>query len=180
MMIISKKYNVKPDSVGIIPNMQVYKYLGKDKFIELYVKIINKLILDGKNIYIIRHSTEDLELCNLLKDNFSNKNVFFIVEDLYAQELENIISQLEFIVASRYHSIIHGYKHYIPAVVLGWAQKYNSLLNYFDQSQYLIDCRYNLNLIDILDKITDMEKNITRNKKIIQKKSVFESVEEYL
>jgi colanic acid/amylovoran biosynthesis protein len=185
--IFKKKLNLKNikienNSVGVIPNSRVVERVNSEEIYSIYKLIIKKLINAKKSVYILRHSYEDLVVCEKIKKFFSNnKNVILISDDLNAIELENIIKQFDFVIASRYHSIIHSYKNEVPALVIGWATKYFELLKDFDQLDYFFDCRNNINIGEIDNKLDNMIKNYKNEKKKIlhkmnsmQKENIFD------
>ena len=49
------------------------------------------------------------------------------------------LKQFQFIVASRFHAIVHAFKNGIPCIALGWATKYYDLMKQFGQEQYMLD-----------------------------------------
>ena len=166
-----KSINIKENSVGIIPNMRNFEHGNKDNIIILYKKIINKLLEKNKNVYLIRHSYEDIEACKLLKNMYKyNDKVIIVIEELNCIEFENIIKKFQYVIASRYHSIVHSYKNGIPCISLGWATKYYELLKVFNQTDYILDVRnesgFN-NIDDIIDKMND---NYKYNSNLIIKK----------
>ncbi|MHC4526828.1 MAG: polysaccharide pyruvyl transferase family protein [Planctomycetota bacterium] len=111
-------------------------------------------------VYIVRHSDEDLGICKRLKSLFADDaKVKLIEDDLSAIELEGVLEKFDFIIASRYHSIVHAYKNSVPAIVMGWAGKYFELLREFDQAEYYFDCR---NTIDIDDLNAALKRMIRR------------------
>lgn len=169
-----KKLEIEPDSVGIIPNSRVKERMNEDKFYLTYKMLIKEIICCGHKVYILNHSSEDSRLCARIKKIFSlNEKVELIDGDLNAIELEHIIKQFNFIVASRYHSIVQAYKNGIPALVIGWADKYYELLNKFDQSEYFIDVRTGLNEESVKDrserllKLHSLEKERIKNRLLI-------------
>ena len=185
--IFKKKVNLKnikieDNSIGIIPNSRVVERVNSEEIYSIYKLIIKKLINAKKMVYILRHSHEDLIICEKIKKFFSsNKNVVLISDDLNAIELENIIKQFDFVIASRYHSIIHSYKNGVPALVIGWATKYFELLRDFDQLDYFFDCRNGMNIDEIEDKINKLVQNYKYGKKKIiykinnmQKENIFD------
>ena len=126
-----KDMQIKPNSVAIIPNMRVIEKINPDEIYLVYASLINRLINANKIVYILRHSHEDLEICTKIKNDYLDNNcVQLIPDDLNAFELESILKQFDFVIASRYHSIIHSYKSGVPALVIGWATKYFELLEY--------------------------------------------------
>ncbi len=181
-----KRIEIKRNSVGIIVNMQVIKKMkwSQEDFYDLYGSLVSAIILNGKNVYIIKHSSEDESLNNNIKKVFlSDERVCVINEELNAIELECIISQMDFIIASRYHSIVHAYKNGVPAVAIGWAIKYKELLETFGQERYLFDCRNNLDKMDILDAVSvisskyPVEKEKIRSKmEIILNESIYDKI----
>jgi len=185
--IFKKKVNLKnikieDNSIGIIPNSRVVERVNSEEIYSIYELIIKKLINAKKMVYILRHSHEDLIICEKIKEFFSdNKNVILISDDLNAIELENIIKQFDFIIASRYHSIVHSYKNGVPALVIGWATKYFELLRDFDQLDYFFDCRNNISIGEIDNKLDNMIKNYSNEKNKIlykinsmQKENIFD------
>ena len=185
--IFKKKVNLKnmkieDNSIGIIPNSRVIERVNSEKIYSIYKLIIKKLTNVKKSVYILRHSHEDLIICEKIKKFFlNNKNVILISDDLNAIELENIIKQFDFVIASRYHSIIHSYKNGVPALVIGWAIKYFELLKDFNQLDYFFDCRNGMNIDEIDDKIDKLVQNYKYEKKKIiykinnkQKENIFD------
>ena len=187
--IFKKKVNLKNieienNSVGIIPNLRVIEHANSDEIYSIYNSLINRLIDAKKTVYILRHSYEDLVICEKIKKFFlNNKNVILISDDLNAIEFENIIKQFDFVIASRYHSIIHSYKNGVPALVIGWATKYFELLKDFDQLDYFFDCRNNISIGKIDNKLGNMIKNCSNEKNKIlykinsmQKENIFDTL----
>lgn len=166
-----KNMKIKNNSISIIPNSRVAERVNSEEIYSIYKLIIKKLINAKKIVYVLRHSYEDLVICEKIKKFFpNNKNVILISDDLNFIELESIIKQFDFVIASRYHSIVHSYKNGVPALVIGWATKYFELLKDFDQLDYFFDCRDGMNIDEIGDKIDKLVKNYKyENKKIIYK-----------
>lgn len=172
---------IRDNSVAILPNMRSLERCKKETYFKLYDEVINKLLKLGKTIYLISHSTEDLEICCSLKSLFkASEQIVLIEEELNCIEFNNIVKQFDFLIASRYHSIVHAYKNGIPCIVLGWAIKYKELLNLFKQSGYLFNI---LNIPDtaiVTKALEDMNANYCNEAKIIkeiltdlQKKDIF-------
>lgn len=135
------------DNVAIIPNMKNFKYGNQEKIIMLYEKIIERLLSYGKNIYLLRHAVEDVEACNILKDKFQQNNkVILLTNEFSCIEFDALVSKFNYIIASRYHSIVHAYKNSVPCIAIGWATKYHELLSSFKQEQYIFDVRQNYDL----------------------------------
>jgi len=168
---IPQKIQIEHNSVGIIPNSKIIERMETEEFYLLYVSLINRLINAKKTVYILRHSYEDLDICEKIKNYFSDNNsIILISDDLNAFELESIIEQFDFIIASRYHSIIHAYKNGVPAFVIGWATKYFELLEDFNQLDYHFDVRGDISINKINNKLDKMIRKYNCEKdKIINK-----------
>ena len=128
--------------VGIIPNQKIIeKTKIGNKYIEILLKIIS--ILKDKKIdaELIVHCGLDKEICNQIL-NQCNDNINIVDCTEYgAGMFDVIVNQYQFIIASRYHAIVHAYRKRIPALVMGWENKYNELLEMMNQKEYMFDCR---------------------------------------
>lgn len=155
-----KNFAIVPNSVGIIPSERVAERVEPKVLYVAYQSMIRILIDGGTTVYILRHSEQDLEICRNIKSLFQDDaQVKLIQDDLNAIELENILEKFEFVIASRYHSIIHSYKKGVPALVMGWAQKYSELVREFDQAEYYFDCRNKIDIDDLNAKLNRITKN---------------------
>jgi len=158
------------NSIAIVPNMQTIRHGSKIKLFKLYYEIINTLLEQNMNIYLISHSYEDTQLCKEIKENYKSINkVVLIDKELSCFQYNKIVSKFNFIISSRYHAIIHAYKKGTPAIVFGWAIKYKELLETFEQSKFLFDVRDSINLESVIDSIEDMNKNLSFYKSTIIK-----------
>lgn len=168
-----KTVKINKNSVGIIPNRTAIRWGEPEKIYSIYEAIIDKLISAKKEVFILRHATEDLEICQKIKQKFRmNRRVKLIAEDLNALEIEAIIKQFDFVVASRYHSLIHAYKNGVPALVLGWADKYPEIMKDFGQSEYCFDVRKGLEKQQILAALDKLITSYKQEKRRIEKKLV--------
>lgn len=182
-----KDIKIQPDSVGIITNYHLILRASPKKVYSMYCSLINRLIDADKTIYILRHADDDVQLCETIKGAFpNNASVRLIREDLNCIELESIIRQFDFIIASRYHSIIHSYRNGVPALVIGWATKYREISEEFDELEYCFDVRNWMNMdgIDInLGKMIECwrseKKKIIDRMDSLRKENVFDIFNEY-
>lgn len=163
---------IKNKSVGIIPNIQCFNHGNKNIIIKSYIDIINYLLKKNKNIYLLRHSVEDIIICKEIKDKFINNNKVIMLEnDFNCLEYDELVKNFDFIICSRFHGIVHAYKNFVPSIILSWAIKYKELAKNVNQEKYVyniisdnIDINYILNMLD------DMINNLNDNIKIIQNK----------
>ncbi len=156
-------------NIAIIPNMRLIDRggLNEDSIIDFYQVVIEKYV--GKyDIYLIAHSDEDLELCRRIKErNTMDNRVICVDHVLYSFNYETFIGKMDFIIASRYHSIVHAYKEYIPAVIIGWADKYQSLAKSVEQESYIIRLE-RIGLRDSLSIVDEMEQNYAVESSVIR------------
>jgi len=127
-------------NIGIIPNKQCFNHGIAEKNLILYQKIIDLLLTLGKEVYLFRHSQEDLEICINIKKLYGNeKRVHLIENNFSCFEYDAFVRNFEYIVCSRYHGIVHAYKNSIPSIALGWAIKYEELAKNVSQEEFAFD-----------------------------------------
>lgn len=173
--------------VAVIPNMMCFANTNRDVFIKIYQDIIGHLQKQN-TVYLLRHSKEDIEACELIYNALENKeNVHLLTDEMNCFELEYVLRQFKYCVASRFHSIVHSYKNGTPCVVIAWAVKYYDLMESFHQESYLFDVRKDMKADAIIKKIDEMEKNYLEEKNVIakllnkqQEKNAFDMIEEDL
>ena len=178
---------IKDNSIGIIPNLRVVERTDAYELMKTYEALIGNLLNAGRTVYVVRHSHEDLGICTDIKNRFpDNNDVILISRDLNAIELENIIKQFDFIIASRYHSIVQAYGNAIPALVIGWSSKYHELLKDFRQLDYYFDCRNPIDTTEISNNLENLVNNRTQESQVVKNrlshirtKSVFKIFDEY-
>lgn len=144
-------------NIAVIPNTRTYEFGNKNELLEIYECIIKKLLERGKNIYLISHSN-DKQVCRDIYEMFSeDKNIFIYKRSLDCLEYSILVREFEYIIASRYHSIVHAYKEKIPCIAIGWAEKYKELLNLFGQERYVFDVRSKIDKNKLMEAINHLE-----------------------
>jgi colanic acid/amylovoran biosynthesis protein len=133
---------IAPSSIAIVPNGRNLS-VGNDKeVLELYRSAIQHGLEQGKAVYLLHHSTADASICLQLKTQFADDSrVVLLEEEFSCLEFNKLVQKFDYMVASRFHSIVHAYKNAVPCVILGWAKKYEDLATQFMQQQYLFDVR---------------------------------------
>ena len=156
----NKILTIPQNSVAILPNLRAFQKDDGKQLEVLYIKMINTLLDNEKKVFIMRHSVEDLEPCQKIYSHFeNNNNVCLVKDDLSSSEYNEIVREFDFIIASRYHSIIHAYKNHTPALVLGWAEKYHELVKLFKQDKYIFDVREHIDSERIIGAIKELCQN---------------------
>lgn len=179
---------IRPKSVALIPNTKNNAYGNKSDVMLFYSTIIDDLLSAERNVYLIYHSSQDLDLCKEIKKKYiSNNNVILIEEELSCINYDAVINSFDFIIASRYHSIVHAYRRGIPAIVLGWATKYHELADLLGQANYVFDVRNSIDLETIKNAIAKMIVNfpnesaiISDKMQVIRQENVFDYIQEYI
>lgn len=186
-------YNYKPEmqevqiekkSVALIPNQHIASGKVNDAY-RLWDAVVKELLERGYTVYLMMHDNSDLGIIKKLKEQFKDDGkVILLTNNFSCVEFNKIVNQFEFLVASRYHSIVHAYRNTVPCIAIGWADKYGSLLESVQQERYVIDMRERVDEKELLSAIDDMiehrEANlelIRSNVERIQKESVFEKLE---
>ena len=174
--------NIEGNSVAIIPNSNTIVDEDRNQLISLYKYIINELISLGKKVYLLSHATSDRMLCAEIKQEYvSNEQVIWLEQDFNCIEFNEVVKKFQFVIASRFHAIVHAYKNCIPCISIGWAIKYEELLREFNQEEYAFDVHHKIEKECILKAICNMEKRkeievkkIEEHLKILQKENVFD------
>ncbi len=177
------------NNIGIIPNFQTFEHGNSENVLKIYQSIVRHLISKGKNVYIFRHSA-DINVCKKIYEGFADeKNVYLIEDELDCLDYAEFIKQFDFIVASRYHAVVHAYKENIPVIILGWAVKYQELAELMNQERYVFDITGTdfgvsekiISAIDMMDDhVLEEKSRITAGLDIIRKNSCFEKCREVI
>ncbi|HOL32172.1 MAG TPA: polysaccharide pyruvyl transferase family protein [Anaerohalosphaeraceae bacterium] len=150
--------------ITITPNMRIYERVqgkdGNNKYIALILEII-RYFLDhtDHNVILIPHEASlnrpnDPELCMLLKELARNPDrVAMLTGKESALEVKSVIGQSDFLVASRYHSLVAALSMRTPVAVIGWSHKYDELMQVVGLSDYVIDPVRNLENKDVIEMV---------------------------
>lgn len=126
-------------NVAVIPNSETFRHGSEQTILGIYKNVIEHLLAKDKEIYIFRHSN-DLSACEKIYRMFEgSQKVHLIKEEFECAEYSEFVKQFDYIITSRYHAIVHAYKESVPAVIFGWAIKYQELAKLFGQSGYVFD-----------------------------------------
>jgi len=165
------KTTVSANGIAIIPNSKILLWNKENDIWIIYREIIKGIIMQGKKVYILKHSEEDLEFCSriaALTENDSSVNL--LIEDYDCIELFEIISKMDLVIASRYHSLVHAYKSGVPALVIGWAEKYLELMAQFNQGKYCFDIRSKIEISSLLNVLKELSENKNHTSEIIKQR----------
>ena len=178
---------IRPNSVAVVPNSMNSNVSIQDAVLSIYTEAINTLLNRGKTVYIISHSAMDAALCRELKEAFSaDRTVVLLDGDFSCLEFNELVKNFAYLVASRFHSIVHAFKNGTPCIALGWATKYADLLTLFGQEQYVLDFRDEIgagtvsSAIEKMDSAYQEESAKIRKKLVsVQEQNVFDVITQY-
>mgnify|MGYP005789650657 CR=1 FL=1 len=167
--IQTEKYPRNRVFIGIIPNSNLYKMENKETIDGYYIAIIQRLLKCRERVLLAYHSGSDRIICQRLKQYFHDEeSVVYSDEEMDCFTFEKAAEQMKFMISSRYHSIILGYKHDTPAIILAWADKYSELAKTFDQSNYLFNVGKIINTQCILNALDQMIEHYVRESETIR------------
>ena len=176
---------IEKGSIAVIPNGRNLSVGNSDEVIDLYCAAIAHALGKGRSVYLLHHSTGDADICALLKKRFADDDrVVLLSREFSCVEFNELVKQFDYLVASRFHSIVHAFKNAVPCITLGWAKKYDELLALFSQSDYLFDVRTSPRAEDICAAIDRMDESrdaesekIRMGLSAVQENNVFDIIE---
>ena len=144
-------------NVGVIPNTQTFLHGDERAILSLYRELLAELIRRGRQIWIFRHS-EDLEPCKAIAALFpDHPQVHLVEEEFSCFGYSVFVRQFDYIIASRFHAVVHAYREGIPAVIPGWAVKYRELAALLGQEAYAFDITERFDPRDLLRAVERMD-----------------------
>lgn len=162
---IHKTATIKNGSILLIPNKQLTRFKTKQEVVQLFSSVIHSLVLLNQTIVIVRHSADDKEICDLIYEACKHEQVQLINEDLDPLQLQEIFDTSKMVVTARYHGLIHALKLSKPCLVVGWANKYNHVMDTFGLSEYYFD----ITKID-MDKLNQATQTMLNDLSLIENK----------
>jgi len=136
--------------ISLTPNIRVYERCEGKGLDNIYLSCLKSVVDYFLNetpyqIVLIPHEASrrgdnDAELCQMLIEGMGkNERVFMLGREESAAEIKSVIGLSEFLVASRYHSLIAGLSLRIPTAVIGWAHKYDEVMREVGLEKCVVD-----------------------------------------
>lgn len=167
------KYEEIESAIAVVPNEENFKRADNQEVHDAYKYVIDTALDYERKVYLLRHSQNDQQVCLDIKDMFkNNSNVILLDKDISSLEFDNLVKKLDFVIGSRFHSIVHSYKNHVPCIAIGWATKYHELLKLFNQYEYIFDVREGLNKDKLNDAVAKLLNNYQEESKVISEKLV--------
>lgn len=140
--------------IGISTSHQIIKqWDSSESYIDCIVKLCQHIdreyhfpIVLIPNEYNPEHSGNDWDVSNEIKGVLKTRGTDVEVLDVFqmnSTEIKNVIASCEVVVASRYHSCVAALSSGVPTLVIGWHYKYDELLEWYGQGEWIIsnkDC----------------------------------------
>ena len=131
--------------------MRVYERtsgVGADnKYVQLLVEIANycieklgaSVLLSPNEIKVPgKTGQDDRFLCGIIQLLINKNEYCFTIREYYPSEIiKSIVSHVDLLIASRFHSLVFALSSEIPVMALGWSHKYVELLRPFGLSDYV-------------------------------------------
>lgn len=170
--------NNKP-LVAVVPNVHAYDakfgFLSQNSYIQCLVKVCRQFIASGCTVLVLTHKVQPSS--NTINDRVIAEVVRLAVNDsanlivmdqvLAAHEYKSMIACCDFLVGSRFHSLIAALHSRIPAFAIGWAHKYKELMTEVGLASSLADYR-ELTEKDIIPEIFSAWEQRTQSKQQLQ------------
>jgi len=128
--------------VCVVPNIRMLdqgKHQWGKKYETYLIQIIKEIIRRGILVRIIVHdaSGDDLRIARSICEEVASQGVS-IVDGIGPVALKEVIGESLLLIGSRYHSLVAAFSKKVPAIVLGWAHKYEMLFEDFGCEKLLI------------------------------------------
>lgn len=150
------------NNIGVIPNIQCGIHFNENIMLSLYYQILTCLEGYGRNIYIVRHSNEDKELCEKIFKLLKSNRIHLINEELSCLEYDGLVKKFDYIIGSRFHGLVHALKNKIPCIAIGWSIKYMELMETVGIENFAFDINnFDSDYSDILDAVKVMNGNFS-------------------
>lgn len=137
--------------ITITPNMRIFERTTGKGYENTYFRMLQEIITfflhkTAHQVVLIPHEASfgranDMELCRMLIDSLAaEKNrIFTLAEEATAKEVKAVIGLSDFLVASRYHSLIGALSKRVPVAVIGWSHKYDELMGEVGLADWVAD-----------------------------------------
>ncbi len=136
--------------VGVSPNMQVYSRVRGKGTANEYLLALRDLVLHGlatKDVEVVVQPNttnaygsgkDDRYICSLLASMVGRPDrCFCVTEGLSSEQTKGLIGTFEFLVASRFHSLVFALSQAVPVLAVSWSHKYRELLSPFGLGEYV-------------------------------------------
>lgn len=139
--------------VGISPNMKVYDRVPGSGCGNFYLQTLVTFVkhcLENHDVDIVLQANEidevnlrkdDRYLCSLIYAAVNRPDRCFMTREcLTAESSKALIGCFDYLLSSRFHSLVFGFSQGVPGMAVSWSHKYRELLNQFGMGEYVQEC----------------------------------------
>ena len=153
--VILKKHgytsNSNREKVCLSPNMRIYERMDgtgtSNAYVTTFIDIIYYL-RDSYDIVLIPNEImpdpsagrDDQFLCKLIFEALDRKEHVTCISGYYsAEEIKSVIRECDFVIASRFHSLVFALSLGIPSMAISWSHKYRELFRLFALDEFVLE-----------------------------------------
>lgn len=136
--------------IAMTPNMRIFGRTpgrGIDNvYLSKLTSVVEHFLRETScQILLIPHEAsyqraDDPELCRMVLEQIRERErLFMLTGTESAADIKAVIGLSDFLVASRYHSLIAALSMRIPVAVIGWAHKYDELMREVGLEKWAVD-----------------------------------------
>jgi len=136
--------------ITMTPNMRIFERTpgqgANNTYLSTLIDVITHFLHKTPcQIVLIPHEASyrranDTELCKMIIEQIQDRErVCMLRADRSAADIKAVIGLSEFLVASRYHSLIGALSMRTPAAVIGWSHKYDEVMRELGLEQWVVD-----------------------------------------
>jgi polysaccharide pyruvyl transferase WcaK-like protein len=122
------------------------------RHIDLYAEIAKHYISRNKALLFLPHMTSpdpincDRRVCEAVLRKLSTQGIdtascYCVDDELDCRELKTLIKASQLAIVSRYHALVAALSTGVPVVSIGWNEKYQDLLEFYESGEFAIDVR---------------------------------------
>jgi len=182
LKLLRKKYVVLSPS-SMISSLPVKTgHATGDRHIAMFAEIAKHYIVQGMPVLFIPHATSPTphqcdrvasEKCiRMVEHRYSSQlqQCRLIEDELDCREFKALISGASMAVTSRYHALVAALSTGVPAVSVGWNEKYRDIMDYYGCGDFWVDARSGefrtlaQRVIDKCHNWTPEQKSILKNR----------------
>ena len=122
------------------------------RHIDFYAGIAEHYLSSGKHILFVPHMTSpdqeecDRHVCTQVLHRIRNRGhahsqCDVLKNELDCHQMKSLISGAELAIVSRYHALVAALSTGVPAVAIGWNDKYKDILKFYGSDECCVDAR---------------------------------------
>jgi colanic acid/amylovoran biosynthesis protein len=168
------KQEVNP-YVCIVPNERMLdqgRRDWQDSYEHYLSEMVTMVLTQGMTVKLLVHDTggEDRRLVQRIFTQTKSEGQVSIVEEQSPESLKRTIGRSQFLIGSRFHSVVAALSQGVPALCLGWAHKYEMLLRDFEMLPLLVTEQSGLESLRVLvSQLSTPEINAQYRRKILDR-----------